>query len=133
MIYKAAAASEGIKLPDNFAIDFTSLWEMSDTEKATVSKTTSDAVLAAYDGGVIGRQTTLRELRQSSRATGIFTNITEEMIAAADDEVMPPMGEEQMNGLMGGNEGEGDETRPDGQAGKIPGGAKRRVPLQLAA
>jgi phage-related protein (TIGR01555 family) len=133
MIYKAAAASEGIALPSNFAVDFTSLWELSDKDKADIAKTTTDAVSAVYDGGIIGRQTALRELRQSSRATGIFTNITEEMIDAADDEVMPPMGEGQLNGLMGGNEGDDDETGPEGKAQPMAGGAKRRVPLQLAA
>jgi len=132
MVYKATAASEGIKLPDNFAVDFTSLWELSDADKANIAKTTTDAVNSVYDGGIIGRQTALRELRQSSRTTGIFTNITEEMINAADDEVMPPMDEQQMAGLMG-NEGEGDETGQEGQAGEVPSSPKRRVPLQLAA
>jgi phage-related protein (TIGR01555 family) len=134
MIYKATAASEGIKLPDNFAVDFTSLWELSDTEKATNAKTTGDAVNTVYDSGLIGRQTALRELRQSSRATGIFTNITEEMIEAADDEVMSPMDEMAMAQMMkGGNEGEDDETGPEGKAGQVPGGSKRRVPLQQPA
>lgn len=132
MIYKAAAASEGIKLPGNFAVDFTSLWELSDSDKASNAKMTTDAVNSVYDGGIIGRQTALRELRQSSRATGIFTNITEEMINAADDEVMPPMDEQQMAGLMG-TEGDDNEAGPEGQAGKVPSSPKRRVPLQLAA
>jgi len=143
MIYKAAAASEGIKLPDNFAVDFASLWEMTETDKATIGKSITDSVTAVYDGGLIGRQTALRELRQSSRVTGIYTNITEEMIEEADDEVQPPMAELMMGGGPGGppgaddpdtgnggGQGEDDETGSEGQAKPVGGGPRKRVQIQ---
>lgn len=91
--YKLIAQSEGIKLPPNFAIDFASLWQMDDTQKADVASKTGAAVGKALEDGLIGRQTALKELRQSSRTTGVFTNITQEVIDAADDEVAPPMDE----------------------------------------
>lgn len=138
MVYQAAAASEGIALPDNFALDFASLWDSDDKEKADIAKTNQDAVAAAFEAGLIGRQTALRELRQSSRVTGIFTNITEEMIEAADDEVQPPMAEGLMPpGAEGpGNEegaGNGGKTGPEGQEKPVGDGPGRRVTIQLPA
>lgn len=85
--YKLIAASNGVPLPPNFGIDFRSLWEMSDTEKATTAGQIATAIQGAVDGGIIGRKTALKELKQSARRTGIFTNITQELIAAADDDV----------------------------------------------
>lgn len=137
MIYKAAAASEGVKLPDNFAIKFASLWDMDDKEKSEVAKSNSDAVLAAHDSGIIGRQTALKELRQASRITGTFTNITEEMIEAADDEVQPPMAE-GMGGMPPGMEevnpgGPGNGAGQEGQEKPVAGGPIKRVKLQQQA
>lgn len=85
--FKLIAASNGIALPPNFALDFRSLWEMTDKEKSEVATAAGNAVQGAYDGGLFGRKTALKELRQSSRRTGVFTNITQEMIDTADDEV----------------------------------------------
>jgi len=142
MLYKAAAASEGIKLPDNFAVGFRSLWDMDDKEKSDIAKTTGDAVTASYDAGIIGRQTALRELRQSSRVTGIFTNITEEMIDSADDEVAPPMSESLLPGGGGlppaavptaSNQEVKHETGPQGKTQSVGDGKRRRVTVQLAA
>lgn len=94
--YKCLAASQGIKLPDDFELGFASLWQMKPEEKANVAKTVGDSVNASYEAGLIGRQTSLRELRQVSKATGVFTNITDEAIDAADDEVLPPLAETEM-------------------------------------
>jgi phage-related protein (TIGR01555 family) len=135
MIYQAAAASEGIKLPDNFALEFASLWDTDDSEKATIAKTNSEAVGSAYDSGLIGRQTALRELRESSRRTGIFTNITEEMIEAADDEVQPPMAEGMLPPGAGGlgEEGVGNEAGPQEETKPVGAGEGRRVKIQQPA
>jgi len=142
MIYKAAAASEGIQLPDNFAVGFRSLWDTDDSEKATIAKTNGEAIAAAHEAGLIGRQTALRELRQSSRVTGIFTNITEEMIASADDEVQPPMSEMMppgaeglgMPGAPGAVEkGAENAAGPQGEKKPVGDSKRRRVPLQLPA
>lgn len=88
--YKLIAASNGIQLPPNFDLDFRSLWEMSDTEKAEVASKNGQTIQAAYDGGIIGRKTALKELRQSSRRTGTFTNITQDIITLADDDIQDP-------------------------------------------
>jgi len=147
-IYRLAAQSEGIKIPKNFGITFASLWQMTEEEKGKVAKEDGETVGKAYGDGIIGRQTALKELRQSSRTTGRFTNITEEMIEAADDDVEPPMPEgfdtDPLTGLpvmtpaaqksaaaLNGEDpdkkpGEKDGVRPQGEEKPVGTGKKRR-------
>jgi len=144
IIYKLMAQSLGISLPKNFSIEFTSLWQLNNEGKATVAKSIADTVGGAFDNGLIGRRTALRELRHSSKNTGVFTAITQETIEAADDEIAPPGGE----GLLPGpgappepgspgihpdedpsNDLPGDEdgqTRPNRKAGAMDRGVPRR-------
>lgn len=80
----------GKPLPDNFSLDFTSLWQMSDKEKAEIASSITSTVIEAHDAGMIDRKTALKELRQSSEATGIWSNITDEDIDQAADDPPPP-------------------------------------------
>ena len=79
----------GTEPSETFSFDFTSLWQMSEKEKAEVAGMTSDSVSKMVEAAVIDHATALKELKQSSEATGIFTNITDEQIADAENE--PPM------------------------------------------
>lgn len=83
----------GKPLPDSFSFKFASLWQLDDEKKANVAKGVTDAVLAAEEAGLIKRSTALKELRQSSEVTGVFSHITDEEIKEADDEDPPPPGE----------------------------------------
>lgn len=137
LIYRLQAQGMGVELPDNFEVDFSSLWQLSDTEKGEIATKVGSAVQTQVDAGTIGRQTALKELRQSSRVTGIFTNITDEMIESADDSVEPP-GMENLPGLPGVpglpgiDPGQGDvnEDGPQGLPGAPADGPRRRVELQ---
>lgn len=99
--YKCAAASLGILLPDDFQIGFRSLWQLNETDKATIAKSNTETVLAAHEALLISDQAALRELRQTSRVTGVFTNISTEMIDAADDEIQAPGGEGLVDPVTG--------------------------------
>ncbi len=88
-IYRALAASEGIVLPEGTKLAFKSLWQLNDTEKAGIAETVARAVSSVETGGIIDRATSLKELHQSSSVTGIFTNITTEMIKEAETEGPP--------------------------------------------
>jgi|GEM_PF-271386 len=77
----------GKPLPEDFSFTFNPLWQMMDKDKAEVAKVVADAVNEAVNAGIMSRQMALKELRQISISTGIFTNITDEDIAAADNEV----------------------------------------------
>jgi len=91
--WKILARSCGVTLPDEFTVGFRSLWDLSDTEKSTIAQAISMTVVQARDAGLVSDKIAMRELRQSSRKTGVFTNITEEDIEAADDTLGPPPGE----------------------------------------
>ncbi len=79
--------------PKDMEFTFTPLWQMSAMDKATVAKSNTETVLGAYEGGVTDRETSLKELRQLSGDTGVFSNITDEAIKDAEGEE-PPMPDE---------------------------------------
>ena len=83
----------GKALPDSFKFDFASLWQIDEKVKADVANTVAQAVTTVEESGLISRKTALKELRQSSEVTGIFSHITDEEIDAADDDPPPPKGE----------------------------------------
>jgi phage-related protein (TIGR01555 family) len=89
-VYRCVAQSAGIKVPDGFGLGFPSLWQLTDTEKADIAEKVQRAVQGAEEAGHITQKVAMEELRQSSRTTGIFTNITDEDINAAEDKVLPP-------------------------------------------
>lgn len=83
----------GKPLPDSFDFQFASLWQLDDEKKANVAKSVVEAVTSAEESGLIKRSTALKELRQSSENTGVFSHITDEEIKDADGEDPPPPGE----------------------------------------
>lgn len=89
-VFGALYRSElGHEPDEDFDFEFTPLWQLSTTEKATVAQTTATAVVGAYESGLIGRATALSELRQSSHATGVFSNVSDEDIEEARNELPP--------------------------------------------
>lgn len=136
--YKLAAASNGVTIPPNFAVEFRSLWDLSDTDKANITSTISTAVTGAYNDGIIGRRTALKELRQSARRTGVFTNITKELIEDADDDASPPPAPEVAAPPFGSSPADPNEEQDltdgqagqEGQAGQVGQGPRRRVAIQ---
>lgn len=90
-LLQVLARSElGKPMPEGWDFQFRPLWQLSDTEKADIASKDTASVVAAYDAQLIGRGTALKELRQSSQTTGLWTNITDEDIEEAEDE--PPPG-----------------------------------------
>lgn len=88
----------GKELPKDFMFDFNPLWQLSDTEKATIASSHSTTINAYHGAGIIKKKTALQEARKLSSITGIMSSITDEDIKTAVDE--PP---EHFGG--GGNEG----------------------------
>lgn len=94
-------------LPDDFDFEFDPVAEPSDKERADLAKCGTDNVVAAYNAGLISQRTALKELKQQSERTGVWTNITDEDIERASDSVEPPGEMGGMFGDMGGGEGAG--------------------------
>ena len=64
----------GKALPESFKFDFASLWQIDEKVKADVANTVAQAVTTVEESGLISRKTALKELRQSSEVTGIFSS-----------------------------------------------------------
>lgn len=104
-IYRAIAASEGVKLPDGFTLEFRSLWQLDEKEKSDIVTSVTGAIVQANEAGLISDQVAMKELRQASHNTGIFSNITDSDINGADDVAAPPEADEALTG--GEEEAEG--------------------------
>lgn len=83
----------GKPMPDSFTFDFASLWQMDDVQKADVAAKITDSVCKAEEQGLITQQAAMKELRQSSEITGVFSNITDDDIESANDDPPRPTSE----------------------------------------
>lgn len=100
----------GKPLPEGFAFDFVPLWQLSDVEKADVGAKDTNSVVQAFDSGIVDRGTALKELRQSSNTTGLWSNITDDEITEAENEPPPVPGEKE---LIDAPENPGQEARSE--------------------
>ncbi len=90
LVLRCISLSEiGTDLPQDFRFSFNPLWQLTETEKADIAAKDTTTVTGAYSAGIIDDQIALRELRQSSRTTGRFSNITDADIEAAS--LLPPL------------------------------------------
>ena len=85
VIYKSKF---GRLMPDTISFSFKSLWQTSDSEKMVNVKALADSLSALEASGILDRATCLKELKQYAGLSGIFTNITKELITDAENE--PP-------------------------------------------
>jgi uncharacterized protein len=81
----------GKPLPEGFKFRFNPLWLMTETERSDIATKNTDSVIKAFEATLIPQSVAMKELRQSSHLTGLFTNISDEDIKDADDK--PPVAE----------------------------------------
>jgi hypothetical protein len=123
VLIRVIAKSEEVKLPENFNFDFVPLWQLAPEQKASISAQVTQSVVQTFEAGIITHAHALKELRASSVETGIWGNITDEDIEAAENE--PP----QMPGMgMPGMEGQPPGMEQPGQPG-APGQEEQRPPF----
>jgi hypothetical protein len=97
----------GKPLPDGSGFTFRSLLQLTDVQKSTVAASNTTSITSAFTSALIGRQTALKELKQQSHLTGMWTNLTDEEINAADNDVdAGELGDESDDGF-----GENEETK----------------------
>ena len=94
------------RVPDDLDFEFDPVAEPSDEERTDLAKSGTDIVVSAVQAGLVSPRTGLKELKQQSERTGMWTNITDEDIEKASDEID--------NGEMGGMPGM--EDMPEGLA-----------------
>lgn len=117
----------GEAMPDGWSFTFDSLQRMSEVEKSAVATATTTAILDAVEAAVIDPATALKELKQASDTTGLFTNITDEMIKEAAD-APPPISEADPSANVDPNQDPGQVEKPG--ADPKP---QSRGPVRLAA
>lgn len=76
--------------PEDFSIEFESLWQMSEKERAEVGLIRTQTILLPYEANVTNRASALRELADASDYTGVFGSITDADVTAALNEPPPP-------------------------------------------
>lgn len=86
-----ARSTLGKPLPDGFRFRFNPLWLVTETERSDIATKNTDSVIKAFESTLISQTTAMKELRQFSHLTGLFTNISDEDIKDADDK--PPVAE----------------------------------------
>lgn len=91
------ARSLNIKLPRDFKFRFNPLWMLTEAEKADIAAKDSTTITGAFDAGLLSQAAAMKELKQSARVSGRFSNITDEDIASADEEAEVPSAERALN------------------------------------
>jgi hypothetical protein len=130
-LFPIIAMSTWGEVPEDLDWQFNPVRTMSNEEQAELASKQTTAIVETYNAGIIGRQTGLKELKQISELTGMYSNITDEMIDAADDE--PVAGEMELGASlkdMPGKEEKGlevDESEKRGKGTKDSDGAGLRV------
>ena len=110
-------------VPDDLDLDFPSIRVPGEDEKAALAKNVGDVVLAAFGAGLIGNELALQELKQSSMSTGIWTNITSEILEAAKKKDADAKEMQNAAGYLGAEGEEGEEkpqSAPELQQPKKP-------------
>lgn len=97
--------------PEDYSIEFASLWQMSDKERAEVAASVTDTIARAADAGFIDTARGATELMNASDRIGLFGSMTEQEVAAIRQN--PP-------------EGEFDDPPAPGETGEPP---RDRSPL----
>lgn len=80
-------------VPDDLQIVFNPVRRPTDDEKSDLGSKQTTAVVQAFTAGLISQQVALRELQQSSDMTGMWSNITDDIVEKADTDTQL-MGEE---------------------------------------
>lgn len=102
----------GNPAPKDLAFTFAPLWQMSAIDKANAAKLNTDCIIEANQAGAIDTATMMKELKQNSSETGLFTHISDEAIEDAENEEPPAPEPAEPGGSTTGDPGEGP---------KIPG------------
>jgi phage-related protein (TIGR01555 family) len=89
-VYTAMALSSGVRPGKDYGVEFRSLWQMPEKERSEIAKTDAETINSVESSGLISQQTALKELKQLSKTTGRFTNITDEDINSAESEPRAP-------------------------------------------
>lgn len=100
-------------IPDDIDYKFNPISRATDDEKVDLGSKHTTAIIEAYNASLVSQKTAMMELRQLEEKTGMWSNITDEDIDAADDSISPPIEGMTIPNVNFG----GDEDEEDGSGG----------------
>ncbi len=129
-LYPIVCMSEFGKIPDDFDFEFPSIRVMTEKEKSELAKNCTEAIINAFTANLISQKTAMMELKQLGDSTNLFTNITDNDLEQASDEIQDPVEMMEMQ-LGAGDDDDGDEPpakKPGAKklAGKKPDPKKKK-------
>jgi len=128
-ILDCVARSMGVKLPKGFTWSFNPLWQLQDAEKSSIASQITQTVMSAFEAGVLPNSAiVLKELKQQSQKTNIWTNITEEDIKAAENAPPQVPGMQPGQGMGAQGEGGGMPPAPPGAGPPQPPSPNQFLP-----
>lgn len=74
-------------IPDDIDYQFNPVRRLTDQQRSELGKSGTDSIIQAYTQAVIPHKVALKELRSLSETTGMWTNITDEDIESASNEI----------------------------------------------
>jgi phage-related protein (TIGR01555 family) len=77
-------------IPEDFDWEFNPVRSLNDKDRVELARTVTENVSQAVEAGLVSPRTALKELKQSSDLTGVWTNITDEDILKASDKLSTP-------------------------------------------
>ena len=108
-------------VPNDMEIVFEPLMTTTPAERAQIVQQSAGAIIQAFSAGVISQKIAMAELQETGKPIGAWTNITQEDIDNAEEEVDAG---EQMQDPMGGMGGmmpqEGPQAAPEMVGGQEP-------------
>jgi len=122
-LYEVLVRSELGHMPEDFRFDFNPLWQMSDSEQATVEKTNAERDQIYVGMGVVPEHLIARELKER----GTYRNMTDEDVELVE-ELNKPMDENGDVGKVPGTnptDGPGQEDDDGNQVAGIAQGGKQ--------
>jgi phage-related protein (TIGR01555 family) len=112
-LFAVIAMSEWGEVPEDLDYTFPSIRVLTEEQKADMADKGAAPIIAAYNSGLTWKKTAVKDLKQLSEVTEIFSNITDEEIDSAEEEPLLP----------GEAEGIG-EPNPDKKEKKLAAGAE---------
>ena len=80
----------GEDLPANWTYEFRPLWQLNEKEKAEIATIDAQNAVNLLESGLFDKATSLKELKESARATGRFDSISDDTIRQAEALDAPP-------------------------------------------
>ncbi len=78
-------------IPDDFEFEFNPVGTPTEKEVADIVKSKADAIYDAYERVGIPQKVAMQELKQLSDGTSMFTNLTDDVINKANDDIEAPL------------------------------------------